>query len=81
MENVLDEKQVLVNQNDLYRIKGTFTYIPSYGYKVTEAGYHKLTVTFHPDDSKEYEEVEGTSVIKVFKVSPRVQWWYPVSVL
>ena len=69
-----------MNKESLYKIKGTFDYFPKCGYRMSKAGYHELTVTFYPEYSNIYEEFEAKNVLYVSKISPRVEWWYPVSV-
>jgi Flp pilus assembly CpaE family ATPase len=61
-------------------VPGKFTYSPAAG-KVLETGAHKLSVTFTPTDTMNYEMAQATVSINVTELSPtEITWSAPSSI-
>lgn len=60
-------------------IPGTFVYSPAAG-EVLEEGRHTLTVTFTPNDDRNYTEAEAAVEITVASATPEIIWPTPEAI-
>jgi Flp pilus assembly CpaE family ATPase len=58
-------------------VPGSFVYTPAEDERL-RAGTHTLSVTFLPEDSRNYAAVETSTTITVHRATPSIAW-YPVS--
>jgi hypothetical protein len=61
-------------------IPGAFAYMPAAG-TILGAGEPKLSATFTPTDSADYEIVAAEATLKVFRASPRITWSDPAPII